>query len=390
MKNAYVVGYGLIDALGNNPRDCFSNIINDQDYAQDVPEMVAEDHKIHRGMIVEEDSIQLPPNHPKTLTKMQRMAFHTVQQALDMSKLPPNNNVSVITTTIVNNMETHEEIHVKLTNKKRIHPRTLLNSIPDMIANHISLYYQYHGATTGILAACASGNTAIDYAMRLIDEYDYVIVVGGDAGCIPLSMKYFHSLGAMDNYSKPFDDTRNGFVMGEGCGALILQSEEMVKKYNSQVHAKLYPVGLANDAYHDTSPDPDGKGATLSMTKALSHVNGKVHAVNAHATSTPLGDVVEYQAVTNLLGNIPIYAPKSKLGHTMGASGIVEAIYSIESMKNNLIPHIHNLEECSIDSLNCLVRKNLELPQEDTLRTLNNSFGFGGKCASQVIEVSKT
>ena len=386
MNNAYVVGYGLIDALGNNPTDCFSNMLNGQDYNQTIPELVEEDYKIHRGLVVNEELIQLPPDHPKTLTKMQRMAFHAVQQALDMSKLPANDNVAVVTTTIINGMATQEEIHDKLTNRKRIHPRVLLNSIPDMIANHISLHYGYHGATTGIMAACASGLTAIDYAMRLLDEYDYVIVVGGDAGCIPLSMKYFHSLGAMSNYSKPFDDTRDGFVMGEGCAVFILQSEEMVKKYNSKVHAKLYPVGLANDAYHDTSPDPDGKGAVLAMTKALKNVNGEIHAVNSHATSTPLGDVVEYQAISKLLHHVPIYAPKGKLGHTMGASGIVEAVYAIESMKQKIIPHIHNLDQCSVDSFNSLARENLPLPNTQILRTLNNSFGFGGKCASQVIE----
>ena len=388
MNSAYVVGYGLIDALGNNPKDCFQNLLNDQDYSQDLAFM--QDYKINRGLMVDDSTIILPEGSPRGMTKMQHLAMHATAQALTMSGLTYSPDVSVIFSTILNDIETFEELFPKLIAGKRVHPKMILNRIPDMIANHISMYYQYMGTTTAMTAACASGITSIDYAMRLLDEYDYVIVGGGDAGCFPLSIKYFGALNAMGNHSRPFDNTRQGFVMGDGAGVLILQSAEMVEKYNSTVHAVLYPPGLTNDAYDDTSPSPDGRGAKTAMAKALKNVSGSIDVINAHATSTLIGDTVEYQAVTEHLGPLPIYAPKSKIGHTMAGSGIIETIYAIESMKANVIPHIHNLGISDIDRLNCLVRTNMSYANKDTLRTLNNSFGFGGKCASQVVEVTRS
>jgi 3-oxoacyl-[acyl-carrier-protein] synthase II len=387
MDNAYVVGYGLIDALGNNPKDCFQNLLNDQDYCQALAFM--QDYKINRGMMIDNSTIILPEGAPRGMTKMQHLAMHATAQALTMSGLSHSPEVSVIFSTILNDIETLEELFPKLIAGKRVHPKMVLNRIPDMIANHISMHYQYMGTTTAMTAACASGITSIDYAMRLLDEYDYVIVGGGDAGCFPIAIKYFGALNAMGNHSCPFDDGRTGFVMGDGAGVLILQSAEMVKKYNSTVHAVLYPPGLTNDAYDDTSPSPDGRGAKSAMTKALKNVPGPIDAVNAHATSTLIGDTVEYQSIIDHLGPTPIYAPKSKIGHTMAASGIVETIYAIESMKANIIPHIHNLVTSTIDQSNCLVRKNTSYANHGTLRTLNNSFGFGGKCASQVVEVTR-
>ena len=181
MDNAYVVGYGLIDALGNNPKDCFQNLLNDQDYCQSLVFM--QDYKINRGMMVDNSNIILPEGSPRGMTKMQHLAMHATAQALTMSGLAHSPDVSVIFSTILNDIETLEELFPKLIAGKRVHPKMILNRIPDMIANHISMHYQYMGTTTAMTAACASGITSIDYAMRLLDEYDYVIVGGGDAGC---------------------------------------------------------------------------------------------------------------------------------------------------------------------------------------------------------------
>jgi 3-oxoacyl-[acyl-carrier-protein] synthase II len=389
MNKAYVVGYGLIDALGNNPTDCFANMLNDIDYTKDVPSLTDEQYKIHRAFQVDKSTINLLPNLPKALTNLQLMAFHSTDQALKMAGLEHSKNVAVIFSTILNDLETMDELFPRISTNKRVTPRMVLNRIPDMLSSYIAQYYQFMGTTTAIFAACATGINTIDYAMRLLDEYDYVVVGSGDAATFPFVMKAFHAMGAIGNVSCPFDINREGFVMGDGAGTLILQSEQMVKKYNSKVHATLYPPGISNDAYDATSPAEDGRGAILAVDKALQLVTGPIHAVNAHATSTPAGDDVEYNVVTNRFGAIPIYAPKAKIGHTMAGSGIVETIYAIESMNAGMLPHIHNLKETNIDSLNCLVRTNTPLPTVDTLRTLNNSFGFGGKCASQVIEVTQ-
>jgi 3-oxoacyl-[acyl-carrier-protein] synthase II len=385
MNEAYVVGYGIIDALGNNPQDCFSNLLNDQDYTSDIDFLIEQNHKITRGATVND----IPESSIKGLTKMQRMSMYATEQALTMANLAHSDNVAVLFSTTVNDLEEIGELYVRHTANKRVHPRMILNRIPDMLPSYIASQYQFMGACASLYSSCATGLATIDYAMRMLDEYDYVIVGSGDAACTEFPIKSFNALGAMSNVSSPFDDDRDGFVMGDGVGVLILQSKHMIQKYNSRALARLYPVGIANDAYDNTSPAEDGRGSKLAIEKALQSVTGDIHAVNAHATSTPIGDAIEYRVVTERFGNIPIYAPKGKTGHTMAGCGVTETIYAIESMRQGIIPHIHNLKSATIDSHDCLVKTNQQYPDRLTLRTLNNSFGFGGKCCSQVIEVTK-
>ena len=308
-------------------------------------------------------------------------------QALKMSGLPLSKNVAVIVSSVSNDVEFLDEGYQKLKDNKRVNPFKIVNRIPDMIPAHICTHYGFMGASYSIYASCATGLYTIDAGMRLLDEYDYVIVGGADAGVFEMALKYFAGIGALGNHNCPFDDAREGFVMGEGCGILILQSEEKVKEFGSTVHAKLYPVGAGSDAFDLTNPADDGRGAKIAMDKALVGIDC-INAVSAHATSTPAGDPIEYKVVTERFDNVPIYAPKSKIGHTLAAAGILETIYAIVSMKNRLIPHCQNLVNCSYDTHDLLTRIPVEMiPAGKTLRTLNNSFGFGGKCVSQVIEI---
>ena len=387
IEPVYVVGYGMIDALGNNPKDCFSNMINDIDYSSELDFMG--EHKIHRGISVNDSLIQLPdkftPRITANMTRAQQFAIHATDQALKMSRLPLSKNVAVIVSSITNDIEFLDECFVKLKANKRVNPFKIVNKIPDIIPSQICNYYQFMGTSFSIYASCASGLLSIDYAMRIADEYDYVIVGGSDAGLIEVAMKYFACIGALGNNNSPFDDNREGFVIGEGSGILVIQTEEKVKEFNSTKYAKLYPVGSASDAFDLTSPAKDGRGAKLALEKALKQTE-EIDIVSAHATSTPIGDPIEYSIVSERFPGIPIYAPKSKIGHTMAASGILETIYAIESMKNKTIPHCQNLVDCSYDVHNTLVRTPIKI-NKSVLRTLNNSFGFGGKSASQVIEV---
>ena len=324
------------------------------------------------------------------MTRAQELALHATEQALKHSNLPHSSNVAVIMSSCSNDVETLDPNFQRLKDNKRVNPFTIVNRIPDMIAGQICTYYQFHGASVALQASCATGMYSIDYAMRILDEYDYVIVGGSDAGVFEMALKYFSSIGALGNRNMPFDEEREGFVMGEGAGVMILQSMEKVQEYGSKIHAKLFPVGAATDGFDLTSPATDGRGAKIAMNKAISKLpTKKIDMVSAHATSTPVGDIIEYQTIIDKFGDIPIYAPKSKIGHTLGASGILECIYSIESMKRRIIPRCFNLHKASYDLTNSLVRASVPLSGKiDTLRTMNNSFGFGGKCASQVIEVS--
>jgi 3-oxoacyl-[acyl-carrier-protein] synthase II len=391
MEPVHVVGYGIIDGLGNNPQDCYSNSLNNKDYSVDLDFMIEENLKITRGIKVSDDKIITPESFNKkilpTMTRSQKMAMHVVDQALTMSKLPMSSNVAVIYSTVSNDTEDFEYFAEKLINNKKTHPLKVVNRIPDITPAHICAHYGFMGTSLSLFASCATGLLSIDYAMRLCDEYDYVIVGAGDAGAFRIAMKYFSAIGALGNHNAPFDDSREGFIMADGAGALVLQSTKKVKEFSSTTHAKLYPVGSASDALSLTAPAEDGRGSKLALQKALSYTDG-VDVVSAHATSTPIGDPIEYSIISEMLPNIPIYAPKSKIGHTLAGAGIIETIYAIEFSKNGVMPHCQNLKNCSFDTHKTLLREPVTINKE-TIKTLNNSFGFGGKSASQVIEVKR-
>ena len=385
---AHVVGYGMIDGLGNNPAKCFENFINDLDFVSDLEFVV--NGKITKGIKAEQAAVVLPNGFSDTgITRTQRLAIHATAQALEHSRLPRRTNVAVLMSTVSNDSECVPDIFPKLLENRRVSPRAVINRLPDMACNQIASHYGFYGVSYALFASCSTGLVSIDSAMKLLEEYDYVVVGAADAGCFQICMKYFAAINALGNCSKPFDDAREGFCMGEGAGTLILQSPKKSKEYGSTVYATLYPVGMASDAFDPTSPHNEGRGAILAMDKAMKHVNS-IHAINAHATSTPIGDEVEYRILTNTFPNIPIYAPKSKIGHTLAASGILETIYAIEAMQHGTIPHIHNFHSSAF--LKPKGKLNLtptDFGSDKTLRTLKNSFGFGGKCASMVIEVTR-
>lgn len=386
---AYVVGYGMIDALGNNPGDCFLNLINDYNPIQKLDFMG--DHKIQYGIPCLHD-ILLPeaftPKITANMTRAQQMALHATEQALKMANVKHSSNVAVIVSSVSNDVEFLDGNFQKFKENKRVNPFKIVNRIPDMIVGQITSHYKFHGASVALYASCATGMYSIDYAMRILDEYDYVVVGGADAGVFEMALKYFAGINALGNHNCPFDENREGFVMGEGAGILILQSKDKVREYGSKVHAKLYPVGAASDAFDLTSPATNGIGAKLALDKALDGIEpDTIDVISAHATSTPIGDEVEYNVLQEYLSDTPIYAPKSKIGHTLAAASVLECIYSILSMKNQVMPYCYNLENASYDVSKQLIRTPRSFKTSKVLRTMNNSFGFGGKCASQVVEV---
>jgi len=387
---AYVVGYGMVDALGNRPGNCFLNMINDYNPVQKLDFMG--DHKIQYGIPCLHELLLPEAFTPKitaNMTRAQQMALHATERALKMANLPHSSNVAVIVSSVSNDVESLDGNLQRFKENRRVNPYVIVNRIPDMIVGQITSHYKFHGASVAMYASCATGMYSIDYAMRILDEYDYVVVGGADAGVFEIALKYFAGINALGNHNCPFDENREGFVMGEGAGVLVLQSKDKVREYDSNVYAKLYPVGCASDAFNLTSPATDGRGARLALDKALDGIEpDTIDAISAHATSTPIGDEIEYQVLQDYLPDVPIYAPKSKIGHTLAASSILECIYAILSMRNRVIPGCYNLKNAEYDVSKQLVRNSCELKTTSkVLRTVNNSFGFGGKCASQVIEV---
>ncbi|MFN3265252.1 MAG: beta-ketoacyl synthase N-terminal-like domain-containing protein [Deinococcales bacterium] len=385
---AHVVGYGMIDGLGAHPDECFAHFLDNNDYVSDLDFFV--NGKITKGIKADQTRVVVPQGYnEKQITRTQRLAIHATHQALEHANLPRSINVAVIISTVANDSENIEDSHHLFVENRRVHPLKVVNRLPDIACNQVASYYDFRGASYSLFASCSTGLISIDCAMKMLDEYDYVVVGAADAGCFSFGMKYFAYIQALANHTTPFDDRRAGFVMGEGAGTLILQNAKKVAEFGSTIHATLHKVGMASDAYDATSPHQDGRGGRMAIEKAMRGVE-EIHAINAHATSTPLGDIVEYNVLADIFPNVPIYAPKAKIGHTLGASGILETIYAILAMKHGKIPHIHNFQSSSFlkpeGNLNLAVR---DFPQVKTLRTLKNSFGFGGKCASMVIEVTR-
>jgi len=377
---ACVTGYGMIDCLGRDPSSNFDKLIDPHDYTSHVDCENIRHAYVNRGCTVDDTDLEIgvPKVH---LSKTMIYGIYATEQALKMADVPDTKNVAVILSSVTGGNELRYEAQ---TSEKRYSIKKTLNVMVDSLCSAVSQQHGFTGVNLSIYSACSTGIVSIDYGMKLLDEYDYVIVGGADHGVNPIDLSFFCQLTALGNKSAPFDDNREGFVMGSGAGVLILESEEKAKARGATIHAYLYPAGNASDAHDRTSPS--GEGAITAMKKAISNAGGpNIDFVNAHGTSTPAGDEVEYNAILYTLGDVPIYSNKGKIGHTMAAAGVIETIYSIEAMKRSVIPHTHNLQTSSFDINNNLIKTPTNYTKQ-TAYTLNNSFGFGGKCSSMVIE----
>jgi len=388
MNRVAVTGMGIIDTLGANPTECFNSML-DTYYSH--PPLFShsrlERHRTQPVFPVDRDKLVIPELKPSVLRNLEHcnlFALHTVEQALKQSGVKHSDNVGVIGSSItMGNYFSMDTWRPMVSETGRVRPKLLLNCAKDFMSGFISQHYGYKGLNTSLYASCATSQFSIDYAMQHVDDYDYMVCVMSEHGVNEADINFFNMIHAMGTKSCPFDDDRDGFIMGEGSGCFILESEEKAKKRNANIIAYLYKPGYGSDTSSPTSPDPDGAAAKLSMRNALK--NNDVSFVNAHGTSTPIGDEIEFNAIKEVLGNIPIVSNKSKIGHTMGACGIIEAIYTIKSLQSGQIPDNHNITKCSFDTDGMITDKNRTTTGK---KALNNSFGFGGKCASQVIEIT--
>ena len=371
MKRVCVTGYGGIDSLGIDPYTNFDKMLLDQSMEKDLDLLFDNDNpKINKGIFPDEIPSDLDPRkYPRAV----RYADYAAQQAIEMSGVKLSENVGVIFSSLAGGADNAIPIALK----QRLSLKMTVNSFLDASCGHISKKYGFKGINTCMYSACATGLASIDYALQLIDHYDYMVVGGSDAGCNPIDINVFSTLRALGNISMPFDDRREGFVMGEGAGCLILESEEKAAARGATVYGYIYQAGHASDAYDATLPS--GEGARRAMKMAMQLGGSDIGAVNAHGTSTPAGDLVEYEAIKDVVGDVYIYSNKSKIGHTFAAAGILETIYSIISMNRNIVPHNQNCRQTTMN----VVQSPIEVK---TSKTLNNAFGFGGKCISTVIE----
>ena len=280
---------------------------------------------------------------------------------------------------------------------KKVSPFFVPGSIVNMISGLVSIKHGFMGPNTSVVTACSTGNHCIGTAARSIacGEADVMIAGGAEMASTPLSIAGFISARALSTNSdpesacRPWDKDRDGFILADGAGSLVLEDYEHAKQRNSHIYAEIIGFGMSSDAYHMTAPPEDGRGAALSMKNALidAEINAdEIDYINAHGTSTPLGDLAETRALKTIFTNTmpSISSTKSMTGHTLGAAGAIESIFCIKSLNDNVVPPTINLinqdSECDLDYTA------LRSVEKKVTLAMNNSFGFGGTNSTLVFK----
>ena len=282
---------------------------------------------------------------------------------------------------------------------RKVGPFFIPSALINLASGYLSIRYGFKGPNHSVVTACSTGAHAIGDASRMImlDDADVMIAGGAEAAICRIGLAGFSAARALstsynetpEKASRPYDKGRDGFVMGEGAGIIVLEEYEHAKKRDANIYAEIVGYGMSGDAYHITAPAEDGNGGYRSMQAALKRamLNPEdIDYINAHGTSTPLGDEIELGAVKSLFEDhaykLAMSSTKSAIGHLLGAAGSVEAIYSILSIKNNVIPPTLNLDD---PSESCDINLVPHTAQERKVRrALSNSFGFGGTNATLI------
>lgn len=301
----------------------------------------------------------------------------------------------------IGGIETIAETAITLKERgpRRVSPFFIPSALINLCSGQVSIKHGFKGPNHSVVTACSTGAHAIGDAARLImlGDADVMVAGGAESPVCEISVAGFGACKALSTgyndaptrASRPYDRGRDGFVMGEGAGVVVLEEYEHAVKRGAKIHGEVIGYGLSGDAYHITSPAPDGDGGYRSMSAALARAGvepADIDYVNAHGTSTPLGDEIELRAVTRLLGEAAggatMSSTKSSIGHLLGAAGAVEAIFCLLAMRDGVAPPTLNLEDPSVET-------NIDLAPLEAVRreidvALSNSFGFGGTNASLI------
>ncbi|MBN1468974.1 MAG: beta-ketoacyl-ACP synthase II [Fusobacteriaceae bacterium] len=401
MKRVVITGIGLISSIGNNTKDTWKNIIEGKSGIKEITSFNTEDYPCKvAGEIRDfnpEDYIE--KKEIKKMGRFTQLAVAAAKMALSDSELVINKEnekeVGIIIGSGVGGIEIMENSYNTLLNKgvKKVSPFTIPAMIGNMAAGVVAIYTGAKGINKSIVTACATGSNSIGDAFEQIKlGKANVMIVGGTEACItPLAIAGFSAAKTLatkyndtpEKASRPFDKERDGFVMGEGAGILILEDYEYAIKRNAKIYAEIVGYGESNDAYHLTSPHPEAEGAIEAINRALISANidiSKIDYINAHGTGTHANDTTETKAFKKIAGeyikNISISSTKGATGHVLGATGAIEAGLSILAIKNGIVPPTINLEnkdeECNLDyTPNVAKIKNIDY-------VMSTSFGFGG------------
>lgn len=412
MKRVVVTGMGAITPLGNSVGEFWKNIIAGKSGAAPITKFDVSKFKTKFGCEVKDfdATAYIDKKEIKKYDLFTQYAIAATDQAILDSGLDFKNmdaadlyEAGVIWGSGNGGIGTFES-QLKEFNSgdgtPRFSPYFIPKMIVDIAAGVISIRNKLHGPNYCTVSACASSNTAIISAFDTIrlGKANIMIAGGSEAAITEASVGGFNSAQALSKNnenpltaSKPFDKDRDGFVIGEGAGALVLEEYEYAKKRGAKIYAEMVGGGMAADAYHLTGTPPNGLGAELGIRKALADAGitaDKIDYINAHATSTPLGDISELNGIKAVFKglNTPISATKSMTGHLLGAAGAVECIVCIMSIIHDIIPQTINtkeLDDAIPEGLNIILGKAIHTKVN---YAINNTFGFGGHTASSIFK----
>lgn len=399
-KRVVVTGIGPIASIGIGKENFWQSLINGKSGISKIDTFDVSEYTCQIASLVRNfnPTDYLSPKLVKRNERFVQLALVASKLAMDDANLKITdencNTTGVLIGSGIGGLNSMEEQHNALLEKgpSKVSPFLVPLMICDMAAGQVSIEYGLKGYNSCAVTACASSNNAIGEAVEVIKrgQADIMIAGGSESSITPLGLAGFAAARALTSHndepekaSRPFDLNRDGFIMGEGAGILVLEEYEAAKKRGVEIYCEIAGYGATGDAYHITLPDPDGGGASRAMEQAMKDAGidtTQVDYINAHGTSTKANDKIETKAIKNVFGDqaykLKISSTKSMTGHLLGAAGGIEAIASLLAIKNSIIPPTINYTtadpECDLDyTPNDAVEKNVNV-------VISNSFGFGG------------
>lgn len=415
-RRVVITGVGMITPIGLSCMESWDNIINSVSGIKnisrfDTSDMVDTISKVAGEINTSDDYLSQFLNEKKDTKKADRFIWYGMAAAneaindanwkpaseygLDRTGVLVGSGIGGITA-IQNNSRDFFAKGIK-----KISPFFIPASIVNLVSGQISIKYGFSGPNISIVTACATGTHAIGESMEIIKRNDADVMVAGgtESPICEVAIGGFSSMHALstkfnnkpEKASRPWDKDRDGFVMGEGAGIVVLEEYEHAKKRGAKIYCEVVGYGTSSDAYHMTSPEPEGKGAKKAILRALDKAkidSEKIDYINAHGTSTQLGDIAEFKAVKEIFNkndNLCMSSTKSSTGHLLGAAGAIETIFSAKAIETGIVPPTLNLD--NLDE-NC---KGIDLvphfsKEKEVNFALSNSFGFGGTNASLILK----
>ena len=396
LNRVVVTGYGVTSPIGNTPEEFWNSLTTGKIGIAEITKFDHSEFAVHNAAEIQDFPFDkyFVKKDTNRFDDYSLYALYAAQEAVNNANLDletlDKDRFGVIVASGIGGIKEIEDQVLRLHDKgpKRVKPLTLPKAVPNMAAGNVAMRFGANGICKSINTACASSNDAIGDAFRSIKfGYQDIMLVGGsEASITPFAIAGFQALTALSTTedpsraSIPFDKDRNGFVMGEGSGMLILESLEHAEKRGATILAEVVGYGNTCDAYHMTSPHPEGQGAIKAIKLALGEAEitpDQVAYVNAHGTSTPANEKGEGGAIVSVLGkDVPVSSTKSFTGHLLGAAGAVEAIATIEAIRHSYVPMTAGTKELSYYiEANVIYGQGLE---REIPYAISNTFGFGG------------